>query len=115
MSRKQEPVSSRGLVTYDDENETESSSSEVEEESHSTEAQLPADFFDTSTKPGNADETHDSTDKKLAAACMVTFQCLIKSCLFRRKASDTAIPEGFFDDPVMDAKVPNECYICKRI
>jgi hypothetical protein len=96
MSRKQEPVSSRGLVTYDDENETESSSSEVEEESHSTEAQLPADFFDTSTKPGNADETHDSTDKK-------------------RKASDTAIPEGFFDDPVMDAKVPNECYICKRI
>jgi hypothetical protein len=42
MSRKQEPVSSRGLVTYDDENETESSSSEVEEESHSTEAQLPA-------------------------------------------------------------------------
>ena len=40
---------------------------------------------------------------------MVTVEYLINSCLFRRKASDTAIPEGFFDDPVMDAKVLKEC------
>ena len=41
VPREQGPTSSRGSVTYDDENETDSSS-EAEEESHAKEAQLPA-------------------------------------------------------------------------
>ncbi|XP_062520204.1 zinc finger protein 830-like [Corticium candelabrum] len=79
-----ESASSKVLVTYNEESEEESNS-ETEEGKQTEESQLPADFFDTSVIAAgneNAPETKELEE-----------------------FSGGVIPEGFFDDPVMDAKV----------
>ncbi|XP_077993952.1 zinc finger protein 830-like [Glandiceps talaboti] len=84
--------SSRLPIDFFDESDSESSDEEIESSKSdqtatpsTSSSQLPADFFDSSVSSKSTVEESESSTSKTNTA--------------------EALPEGFFDDPVMDAKV----------
>ncbi|XP_033326813.1 zinc finger protein 830 [Megalopta genalis] len=80
---------------------------------------LPADFFDNSKQsngslPTNASVTvcvHKSESKDLTNNKDITTETEEEKKIDKNKnANQTVLPEGFFDDPVLDAKVRNVEY-----
>ncbi|XP_032680394.1 zinc finger protein 830 [Odontomachus brunneus] len=83
-----------------------------------TKSSLPADFFDSDSKqvnggPSSATQKKESKDSTVSIIDVSSIEAEEEKEKEKEKVKDTnvsVLPEGFFDDPVMDAKVRNVEY-----